>query len=187
MRKADSAHSLGRPPKPEECRLTIELPEDRQGLKTSTSMTSLNVRMKKNIRRIRHNQCVGVVVMLVLGATFQGLAYMASVWSAELNAELIEAAVAKHEQSFNYKVKKAVSGAPSKYLIGLLNFAGRTFSAIGTLMLVQVVVTFCRRRRGRCMRSTGGQADDMLAEQLQADGGFSEAIGECCMGCMSFA
>lgn len=52
------------------------------------------------------NRCVGVVVLLVLGALFNGLAYMASVWSAELNAELIEAAVAKHEQSLNYKLKK---------------------------------------------------------------------------------
>ncbi|KAI6206696.1 hypothetical protein M3Y94_00941600 [Aphelenchoides besseyi] len=168
MHKTKSSQSLNQ--KPEQCCLTIETEED-QRLKPSTSMTK--------------NQCVGVVVMLILGATFQGLAYMASVWSAELNAELIEAAVAKHEQSFNYKFKKAVSGAPSKYLIGLLNFGGRTFSAIGTLMLVQVIVTFCRRRRGRCLKTTSGQADDMLAEQLQPEG-FSEAIGECCMGCISF-
>ncbi|KAI6224893.1 hypothetical protein M3Y95_00800700 [Aphelenchoides besseyi] len=182
MHKTKSSQSLNQ--KPEQCCLTIETEED-QRLKPSTSMTSLNVKMKRKIERIRKNQCVGVVVMLILGATFQGLAYMASVWSAELNAELIEAAVAKHEQSFNYKFKKAVSGAPSKYLIGLLNFGGRTFSAIGTLMLVQVIVTFCRRRRGRCLKTTSGQADDMLAEQLQPEG-FSEAIGECCMGCISF-
>lgn len=84
------------------------------------------------------NQCVGVVVLLLMGALFNGLAYLASVWSAELNSEVIEAAVAKHEQTLNYKIKKAVQGAPSKYLIGLLNFVGRMFSAIGTLMLVQV-------------------------------------------------
>jgi hypothetical protein len=56
---------------------------------------------------ILDNQCVGVVVLLTLGALFNGLAYMASVWSAELNAELIEAAVAKHD-SFNYKLKKGL-------------------------------------------------------------------------------
>lgn len=79
----------------------------------------------------------------------------------------------------------AVSGAPSKYLVGLLNFAGRTFSAIGTLMLVQVIVTFCRRRRGRCLRGASGtNADDMLAEQLNEGGGVSEAVGECFMGCV---
>lgn len=73
----------------------------------------------------------------------------------------------------------AVSGAPSKYLIGLLNFAGRTFSAIGTLMLVQVIVTFCRRRKGKCMRGgTSGTADDMLADQLQdQSAGAVETIG----------
>jgi hypothetical protein len=51
-------------------------------------------------------------------------------------------------------------------------------------MLVQVVVTFCRRKRGRCLRGTSGNADDMLAEQLHDGGGVSEAVGECCMGCV---
>lgn len=51
-------------------------------------------------------------------------------------------------------------------------------------MLVQVIVTFCRRRKGRCMRGASSNADDMLAEQLQDGGGVSEAVGECFMGCV---
>lgn len=124
VRRTSSTQSL--PQRPEECRLTIEVPD--RPINTSTSMTSLNLKLKRNIKRIRReflikkmfiehkkleisklfldNRCVGVVVLLVLGALFNGLAYMASVWSAELNAELIEAAVAKHEQSLNYKLKK---------------------------------------------------------------------------------
>jgi hypothetical protein len=46
-------------------------------------------------------------VLLTLGAIFNGLGYLASVWSAELNAEIIEAAVAKHD-SLNYKFKKGL-------------------------------------------------------------------------------
>ncbi|KAI6175288.1 hypothetical protein M3Y97_00672200 [Aphelenchoides bicaudatus] len=161
MRKTSSTQSL--PQKPEEVRLTIEVP-DKQ-LHTSTSMTSLNVKFKRNIKRIRHNQCVGVIVLLTLGALFNGLAYMMSVYSAELNAELIESVVAKHEQSLNYKIKKAVSGAPSKYLVGLLNFAGQDI---------------------QCYWHLNVGSNDMLAEQLHDGGGVSEAVGECFTGCAGF-
>lgn len=50
MRKTSSAQSL--PEKAEECRLTIEVPHNPR-LNTSTSMTSLNLKLKRNIQRIR--------------------------------------------------------------------------------------------------------------------------------------
>jgi hypothetical protein len=54
---------------------------------------------------ISDNTCVGAVFLLILGVLFNGLAYFASVWSAQLNAEVIEAAVAKH-QSLHFRLKK---------------------------------------------------------------------------------
>jgi hypothetical protein len=50
MQRTNSTQSL--PQRPEECRLTIEVP-DNPRLNTSTSMTSLNLKLKRNIKRIR--------------------------------------------------------------------------------------------------------------------------------------
>uniref|UniRef100_A0A1I7SJX4 Inner membrane protein n=1 Tax=Bursaphelenchus xylophilus TaxID=6326 RepID=A0A1I7SJX4_BURXY len=130
-----------------------------------------------------NNQCVGIAFLLTMGILFNFLAYMASVWSAELNSDVIEAKVAKHEQSLNYKIKKVVSGEPSKYLIGLLNFGGRMLSAVGTLMLVQVIITLCQLRRGRCVRAASGNADELIVDNIP-EGTVSETIGECFMGCI---
>lgn len=84
----------------DEVRLTVP-----EGSLTKSESSSSIVRAKRRLKRMRKNTCLGAVFLLILGVLFNGLAYFASVWSAQLNAEVIEAAVAKH-QSLNFRLKK---------------------------------------------------------------------------------
>ncbi|KAL6737844.1 hypothetical protein Aduo_011455 [Ancylostoma duodenale] len=130
------------------------------------------------------NQCAGIVIFLVLGTLCNVLAYLASVWSAQLNAEVVTTAV-ENEHTLRFKLKKALSEAPSKYLIGLLNFGGRVLSAVGTVMLVQVVASWCKRRRYNVlMKSAAEEADTVLGD---VNMGVTDTAGECCLSCFFVA
>uniref|UniRef100_A0A914CZM0 Uncharacterized protein n=1 Tax=Acrobeloides nanus TaxID=290746 RepID=A0A914CZM0_9BILA len=172
------ADTNGEQRKTDDIHLTIP-----EGALTKAESTSSLLKTKKRLKKIRHNTCVGAVFLLILGVLFNGLAYFASVWSAQLNAEVIEAAVAKH-QSLHFRLKKVVAEGPSKYLIGLLSFAGRVFSAIGTLMLAQALITWCQKRRSRYLRGAAGHADGAVDE---IHGGCAEVVGDCFTHCLSFA
>lgn len=54
------------------------------------------------------NQCAGIVVFLVLGTLCNVLAYLASVWSAQLNADVVKSAV-ENEHTLRFKLKKSGS------------------------------------------------------------------------------
>lgn len=84
----------------DEVRLTVP-----EGTLTKSESSSSLVRTKRRLKRIHKNTCVGAVFLLILGVLFNGIAYFTSVWSAQLNAEVIEAAVAK-QQSMNFRIKK---------------------------------------------------------------------------------
>ncbi|VDM77698.1 unnamed protein product [Strongylus vulgaris] len=140
------------------------------------------IRLEGNyfVRDTEGNQCAGIVMFLIFGTVCNVLAYLASVWSAQLNAEVVKTAV-ENEHTLRFKLKKALSQAPSKYLIGLLNFGGRVLSAIGTVMLVQVVASWCRRRRySVLMKSATEEADTVLGD---AHMDMTDTAGECCLSC----
>ena len=64
-----------------------------------------------------------------------------------------------------------------RYLVAFLSCAGRASSAIGTLLLVQVFVSFCRRRRWRV---AGGHA----ADNHELESAVDETIGDSLLGCL---
>uniref|UniRef100_A0A0K0FBG7 CNNM transmembrane domain-containing protein n=1 Tax=Strongyloides venezuelensis TaxID=75913 RepID=A0A0K0FBG7_STRVS len=145
-------------------------------------------RLRARIRKLRQNQCVGICVFLALGLIFNGLAYLASVYSAHLNNEIIEAVVASQNSKFGnlqLKLKKALQGTPSKFLIGLINWVGRMLSAVGTMLLVQSVVTFLKRRRSNSWVTKAASNTDINDPVNEINGGISEMLGECCLQCFS--
>uniref|UniRef100_A0AC34RIQ1 Uncharacterized protein n=1 Tax=Panagrolaimus sp. JU765 TaxID=591449 RepID=A0AC34RIQ1_9BILA len=130
-------------------------------------------------RRVRNNHCAVAFIFLFFGLLFNALSYFISVQSAQLQAELVESAVANHEAKFNLK-KMLVSG-PSKYIIGLFSFLGRVTSAVGTFFLAQAVVTWFQKRKSKTLRSAAGHADDAIGE---VHGGCSEIVGDCLTNCI---
>ncbi|CEF60737.1 Hypothetical protein SRAE_X000252000 [Strongyloides ratti] len=146
-------------------------------------------RLKARIKKLRQNQCVGICVFLALGILFNGLAYLASVYSAHLNTEIIEAVVASQQNSklgnLQLKLKKALQGTPSKFLIGLINWIGRMLSAVGTMLLVQSIVTFLKRRRSDSWVTKAASNTDINDPVNEINGGISEMLGECCLQCFS--
>ncbi|VDO70934.1 unnamed protein product [Heligmosomoides polygyrus] len=163
----------------------LEIPEEQIGntpptMKKALSMTSIRTRLREQRARLRRNQCAGIVVFLVLGTLCNVLAYLASVWSAQLNADVVKSAV-ENEHTLRFKLKKTLSEAPSKYLIGLLNFGGRVLSAVGTVMIVQVIASWCKRRRYNVLvKSAAEEADTVLGD---AHMGVTDTAGECCLSC----
>ncbi|CAD6195682.1 unnamed protein product [Caenorhabditis auriculariae] len=166
--------------------VTLNIPDEEphvattSNLKKSLSMTSIRNKIRDKREKFRQNQCAGIIVFLILGTACNILAYFASVWSAQLNAEVVRTAV-ENEHTFRFKLKKTLAEAPSKYLIGLLNFGGRVLSAIGTVMLVQVVATYFKRRRySVLMKSAAEEADTVISD---AHVGITDTAGECCLSC----
>ncbi|XGW26789.1 hypothetical protein V3C99_007403 [Haemonchus contortus] len=163
----------------------LEIPEEHSGsaspsMKKSRSMTSLRAKLRDQREKFRRNQCAGIVMFFVLGTTCNVLAYLASVWSAQLNFEVVKSAV-ENEHTLRFKLKKSLSEAPSKYLIGLLNFGGRVLSAVGTVMLVQVIAAWCKRRRYNILvKSAAEEADTVIGD---AHLGVTDTAGECCLSC----
>uniref|UniRef100_A0AC35G4W7 Uncharacterized protein n=1 Tax=Panagrolaimus sp. PS1159 TaxID=55785 RepID=A0AC35G4W7_9BILA len=145
-------------------------------LKKSQSMTSL----RAGVRRVRQNYLCVAVFFLVSGLACNGISYWISVQSAQLNAEVVDAAVANHENT-KFSLKKAFVSGPSKYLIGLCSFLGRVTSAIGTFFLAQAVVTWLQRRRSNTLRSAAGHADEAVGE---IHGGCSEIVADCWTNCI---
>uniref|UniRef100_A0A0N4Z803 Transmembrane protein n=1 Tax=Parastrongyloides trichosuri TaxID=131310 RepID=A0A0N4Z803_PARTI len=155
----------------------------------TASMMRKRDRLRARIRKLRQNQCVGICVFLALGLLFNGLAYLASVYSAQLNTEIIEAVVASHQNSklgnLQLKLKKALQGTPSKFLIGLINWIGRMLSAVGTMMLVQSIITFLKRRRSNSWVTKAASTTDINDPVNEINGGISEMLGEFCLQCVS--
>ncbi|GMT23691.1 hypothetical protein PFISCL1PPCAC_14988, partial [Pristionchus fissidentatus] len=153
-------------------------------LKKSPSLTSLTSYMKdinERIRRLKNNQIAGVVFFLIVGLLCSVASYLMSVYSAQLNKELIETTVTNQE-TLTKKLKKSLVEGPSKYLVGALNFGGRMLSSIGTVMLVQVIVTYVKRRRyNLVLRSAAGEADQVVGE---VHTGVTDAAGELIMNCV---
>ncbi|CAJ0936900.1 unnamed protein product, partial [Mesorhabditis belari] len=157
------------------------MPGKTGGLKKSLSMTSIRTKLREHRERFNRHQCAGIILFLILGALCNVLSYLASVWAAQLNAEIIQAAVS-NEHSMKFQLKKTIVTGPSKYLIGLLNFGGRLLSAIGTVLLVQALVSYCKRRRyNTILKSAAENADDLMSE---VHGGITDYAGECCLSCV---
>ncbi|GMR47715.1 hypothetical protein PMAYCL1PPCAC_17910, partial [Pristionchus mayeri] len=154
------------------------------GMKKSPSLSSITSYMKdinQKIQRLKNNQIAGVVFFLIVGLLCSVCSYLMSVYSAQLNKELIESTVTNQEIT-NKKLKKALVEGPSKYLVGALNFGGRMLSSIGTVMLVQVIVTYVKRRRyNLVLRSAAGEADQVVGE---VHTGVTDAAGELIMNCI---
>ncbi|CAI4229530.1 unnamed protein product [Auanema sp. JU1783] len=152
------------------------------GVKKSTSITGLHIRDKLREKRekFRKNQCCGIVFFLILGTLLNVLAYLSSVWAAQLQQEVVRTAV-ENEHTFRFKLKRTLAEAPSKYLIGLLNFGGRVLSALGIVLLVQVISTYLKRRRYNVvMKSAAEEADTLIGDM---HGGVTDMVGECCLTC----
>ncbi|CAI5448644.1 unnamed protein product [Caenorhabditis angaria] len=149
-------------------------------LKKSISMTSIRTKFREKRKKFRQNQCAGIILFLILGTVFNILAYFTSVWSAQLNAQLVKSAV-ENEHTLKFKLRKKLTEEPSKFLIGLLNFGGRVLSAVGTVMLVQVISAYIKRRRYNVIvKSAAEEADTVLSDM---HGGITDTAGECCLAC----
>ncbi|CAJ0569857.1 unnamed protein product, partial [Mesorhabditis spiculigera] len=153
---------------------------DGGGLRKTFSMENIRTKLRDQRERFQRHQCAGIILFLILGTICQMLSYLASVWAAQLNAEIIQAAVS-NEHALKFNLKKNMATGPSKYLIGLLNFGGRLLSAIGTVLLVQVIVSYCKRRRyNTVLKSAAGESDELIGE---IHGGITEYAGEGCVSC----
>jgi hypothetical protein len=145
-------------------------------LQKSQSMQSL----RAGVRKVRHNYCCVALFFLFCGLACNGISYWISVQSAQLNAEVVDAAVANHETT-KFSLKKAFVSGPSKYLIGFCSFLGRVTSAIGTFFLAQAVVTWLQRRRSTTLRSAAGHADEAVGE---IHGGCTDIVADCWTNCV---
>uniref|UniRef100_A0A914Y0B1 Uncharacterized protein n=1 Tax=Panagrolaimus superbus TaxID=310955 RepID=A0A914Y0B1_9BILA len=172
---AASGNNVTEDPKSEDNAKTELLPPP-VTLQKSQSMTSL----RAGVRRVKKNYLCVALFFLISGLACNGISYWISVQSAQLNAEVVDAAVANHENT-KFSLKKAFVSGPSKYLIGLCSFLGRVTSAIGTFFLAQAVVTWLQRRRSNTLRSAAGHADEAVGE---IHGGCTEIVADCWTNCI---
>ncbi|PAV58651.1 hypothetical protein WR25_10038 [Diploscapter pachys] len=90
--------------------VTLNVPDDDGiviggSMKKSSSMASLRAKIRNNREKFRQNQCAGMILFLIVGGILNILAYFASVWSAQLNADVVKAAV-ENEHALKFKLKK---------------------------------------------------------------------------------
>uniref|UniRef100_A0AC35U6J7 Ion_trans_2 domain-containing protein n=1 Tax=Rhabditophanes sp. KR3021 TaxID=114890 RepID=A0AC35U6J7_9BILA len=169
----------------------LHVEADYDNAETTSMRIRKRDRLRAHLKKMRHNQWVGMVAFFVVGLIFNGLAYLASVYSAQLNAEIIETVIANQQgiingTSINLRIKKALQGTPSKFLIGLINWIGRLFSAFGTMMLVQSIITFLKRRRANAWVTKAATNTDINDPINDINGGASEMLGEWCLQCFTF-
>lgn len=109
--------------------MNLAVPEDflitPSGMKKSRSLTSVTSAVREQFRKRREkfrsrsslilsllifpfleNQCAGIIAFLLLGTALNVFAYLASIWSAQLQQEVIKTAV-ENEHALKFKLKKS--------------------------------------------------------------------------------
>ncbi|PAV64604.1 hypothetical protein WR25_01683 isoform C [Diploscapter pachys] len=124
-------------------------------------------------KRNKHNR--RLILFAILCVVFYSLACGCSVLSASLDSDKLKAAVEKNN-------KKKGAESPSDFYIGVINFLGRIFTAGGTVFLLQLIASWCKRKKyDEMIKSAAEEATDVAGET-------SSGCVETCVECLlSFA
>ncbi|PAV64669.1 hypothetical protein WR25_01920 isoform D [Diploscapter pachys] len=133
-------------------------------------------------KRSKHNR--RLILFAILCVVFYSLACGCSVLSASLDSEKLKASVEKNNKKskktcYSYFKYSILEGAesPSDLYIGVINFLGRIFTAGGTVFLLQLIASWCKRKKyDEMIKSAAEEATDVAGE---TSSGCVETCVEC--------